>query len=193
MAEESNKDKGESLSQTKGYRYKRDAETQNKQDAKDINPTVMGNNNKESIASLSEVLINQNSITGAETKDDVTTIDIQINCDSIDVLLESVTHHSSSLSEEGKDDMAIIGMQVNHDIVDPLAELLIHLNSFIIEEEAKDITTQNNIMINNNSESLIVGMSTGSDKQAQTTHNKKRKGNKNKNIYRQLVVIRQNK
>ena len=116
MAEESNKDKGKSPNQTKGNRHEIDAETQNKQDAKDANPTVMGNNNKESIASLSEVLINQNSITGTETKDDVTTIDMQINCDGIDVLLESVTHHNSSLSEEGKGDMAIIDMQVNYDI-----------------------------------------------------------------------------
>ena len=110
MAEESNKDKGKSPSQTKGNRHETDAKTQNKQDAEDTNPTVMGNNNKESIASLSEVLINQNSITGAETKDDATTIDMQINCDSIDVLPESVTHHSSSLHEEGMDDTAIIGM-----------------------------------------------------------------------------------
>ena len=182
MAEESNKDKDESPSQTKGNRHKTDTEIQNKQDAKDANPTVMGINNKESIASLSEVLINQNSITGAETNNDTTTIDMQINCDSIDVLLESVIHHSSSLSEEGKDDTAIIGMQVNYDIVDPLAELLIHHNSFIIKEEAKDMTTQNSILINNNNESLIVGMSTGSDKQAKTTHNKKRKQNKNKKI-----------
>ena len=57
---------------------------------------IMDNKNKESIASLSEVLINKNSIIGAETKDDMTTIDMQINCDSIDVLPESVTDHSSS-------------------------------------------------------------------------------------------------
>ena len=37
----------------------RETETQNKKDAKDANPTVIGNNNKESIASFSKVLISQ--------------------------------------------------------------------------------------------------------------------------------------
>ena len=77
MAEESNKDKGERPSQTKGNRHKTDAEPQNKQDVKDGNPTVMGNNNKESIDSLSELLFSQNLIADAERKDDATTIDLQ--------------------------------------------------------------------------------------------------------------------
>ena len=78
MAEESNKDKGKSPSQTKGNRHETDAETQNKQDAKDANPMVMGNNNKESIASFSEVLISQNLIADAERKDDMTTIGVKL-------------------------------------------------------------------------------------------------------------------
>ena len=155
----------------------RKQKTKHTQDAK-YNPTVMGNNN-ELIASLSEGLINQNSIAGAETKDDATTMDMQINCDSVDVLMELVTHNSSFITEEGGDDKAIIGLQVNYDIVDPLSELLTDHTSFIIEEEAKDTTTQNNTIISIINESLFVGMSTGSDWQAQATHNKKRKQNKN--------------
>ena len=104
MAEESNKDKGKSPSQTKGNRHKTDAETQNKQDAKEANPMLMGNNNKESIASLSEVLINQNSITGAETKEDETTTGMQIDCNSVDFLTESCIHHSSCIIEEEEDE-----------------------------------------------------------------------------------------
>ena len=65
-----------------------ETETQNKQSAKDANPTVMGNNNKGSIASFSEVLLSQNLIADAERKDDTTTIDTQIDCNSIDPLSE---------------------------------------------------------------------------------------------------------
>ena len=184
VAEESNEDKGKSTRQTKGNRCEQlkggEEETEtHTQDAK-YNPMVMGYNNNELIASLSEGLINQNSIAGAETKDDATTMDMQINCDSIDVLMESVTHNGSFITDKGENDKAIIGLQVNYDIVDPLAELLTNHNSFIIEAEAKDTTTQNNTIISNTNESLFVGMSTGGDKQAQTTHNKKRKCNKNK-------------
>ena len=58
-------------------------ETQNKQDAKDANPMVMGNNNKESFVSFSEVLISQNLIADAGRKDGATTIELQTNCNSI--------------------------------------------------------------------------------------------------------------
>ena len=124
VAEESNEDKGKSPRQTKGNRQEQlkgreqETETQNTQDA-NYNPTVMGNNNNESIASLSEVLINQNSIAGTETKDDAT-IDLQINYNSIDCSVVSVTHHNSFSIEEGKDDTTIIGMQFNYNIVDYL-------------------------------------------------------------------------
>ena len=90
---------------------------------------IMGNNN-ESTASLSEVLINQNSIAGTETKDDAT-IDLQINYNSIDCIAESVTHHSSVSIEEGEDDTTIIGMLFNYDIVDHFADSLTHNNSCI--------------------------------------------------------------
>ena len=131
---------------------------------------VMGKNNNESIASLSEVLINQNSIAGTETKDDAT-IDLQINYNSTDYIAESVTHHSSFSIEEGKDDMTIIGMHFNYDSVDNFADSLTHNNSFVVKEEAKDMATQNSIITNNNNEGLIVD----AGKQNQTVQKKKRK------------------
>ena len=72
-----NEDKGISSRQTKGNRCEQlkggeqETEIPNTQHA-NYNPMVMGNNNNESIASLSEVLINQNSIAGTDTKDDAT-------------------------------------------------------------------------------------------------------------------------
>ena len=115
----------------------------------------MGNNNNESIAPLSKLLINQNSIAGTETKDDAT-IDLHINYNSIDCIAESVNHHSPFSIEEGEDDTPIIDMQFNYDIVDHFADSLTHNNSFVIEEEAKDMATQNGIITNKNSEGLIV-------------------------------------
>ena len=56
---------------------------------------VMGNNNNETTAPLSEMLINQHSIAGTETKDDAT-IDLHINYNSIDCIAELVTHHIHS-------------------------------------------------------------------------------------------------
>ena len=167
---------------------KQEAATQNTQEAKYLNPMVTGKNNKDSIVetkdnnsvnSSSEVLIDQKLIADAETKDHMATIGMQFNYDSIDCLAESLIHNSSfTIEEKEKDDMATIGMQFNS--IDFIAESLIHPSSFIIEEEENDMAAKNNIIIDNNNESLIVGMSTGSDKQAQTTHNKKRKKNKNK-------------
>ena len=180
VAEESNEDKGKSPRQTKGNRHEQlksgeqETETQNTQDA-NYNPTVMGNNNTESIYSLSEVLINQNSIAGTETKDDAT-IYLQINYNSIDCSAEVVTHHRSFSIEEGEDDMTIIGMQFNYDSVDHFADSLTHNNPFIVKEEAKDMTTQNGIITNNNNEGLIVD----AGNQNQTAQKKKRKCNKSK-------------
>ena len=184
VEEESNEDKGKSQRQTNSDKCEqlkseiKETETQSKQDAKDANPTVMGNNNNESIAPLLEVLINQNSIAGTETKDDAT-IDLHINYNSIDCIAESGTNHSPFSIEEGKDDMPIIDMEFNYDIVDHFADLLTHNNSFSIKEEAKDMATQNQIIItNNNNEGLIVH----AGKQNQTVQKKKGKCNKNKNI-----------
>ena len=84
VAEECNKHDCKSPRQTRGDKQeqfkgkKQEAETQDTQDAKYVNPMVTGNNNKESIASFSELLINQNLIAGTETKKDVTTIDSYI-------------------------------------------------------------------------------------------------------------------
>ena len=95
MPKEDNKNNCESQRQTKSDKWEQlkgklqETETQNKQDAND-NPVVTGNNNKESIASLSEVLISQNLIADAERKDDVTTIDSQTNYNSIDPFFRSV-------------------------------------------------------------------------------------------------------
>ena len=67
VAEEDKKNNCKSKGQTKSDKWEQlkgrlqETETKNKQDAND-NPMVMGNNNNESITSLSEVLINQNSI-----------------------------------------------------------------------------------------------------------------------------------
>ena len=56
-----------------------------------------------SIDSISELLIGQNLIADTETKDDATTIDMQIKCVSIDFLAESLIHHSSFVIEEEND------------------------------------------------------------------------------------------
>ena len=176
VEEESNEDKGNSQRQTNSDKCEQlkgkpqEIETQNKQDAKDANPTVMGSNNNESIASLSEVLINQNSIAGTQTKDDAT-MDLCINYNSIDCIAESVTHHSLFSIEEGEDDMAIIDMQFNYDIVDHFADPFTHSNTFVIEEETKGMATQNSIITNNNNEGLIVD----AGKQNQTVQKKKGK------------------
>ena len=81
----------------------------------------MGNKNKESITkdnsssdSFSEVLISKNLIADAETKDDVTTIDIQINCNSIEFLAESIIHHSSFIIEKEENDMAAKNSIINN-------------------------------------------------------------------------------
>ena len=89
----------------------------------------MGNNNKESIAdtkdnnsidSLSELLISQNLLADAETKDDATTIDMQIKCDSIDFLAESLIHHSSFIIEEEENDTATQNTIINNNINESL-------------------------------------------------------------------------
>ena len=176
VEEQNNEDKGKSQRQTNSDKCEQlkgeiqETETQTKWDAKDANPMVMGNNNSKSIAPLSEVLINQNSIAGTETKDDAT-IDLHINYKSIDCIAESVTHHSPFSIEEGEDDMPIIDMQFNYDFVDHFADLFTHNNSFVIEEEAKDMATQNSIITNNNNEGLIVDVG----KQNQTVQKKKGK------------------
>ena len=176
MEEESNEDKGKSQRETNSDKCEQlkgkiqETETQSKQDGKDANPMVMGNNNNESITPLSEVLINQNSIAGTETKDDAT-IDLHINYNSINCTAEPVTHHSPFPIEEGKDDTPIIDMQFNYNIVDHFTDLLTHNNSFVIEEEAKDMATQNSIITNNSNEGLIVD----AGKQNQTVQKKKGK------------------
>ena len=60
------------------------------------------------------MLINQNLIADAETKDDMATIGMQFNYDSIDCLAESLIHHSPFIIEEKeKDGMTTIGIQFN--------------------------------------------------------------------------------
>ena len=167
---------------------KQEAATQNTQEAKYLNPMVMGKNNKDSIVetkdnnsvnSSSEVLIDQKLIADAETKDHMAIIGMQFNYDSIDCLAESLIHNSSfTMEEKEKDDMATIGMQCNS--IDFLAESLTHHNFFIIEEEENDMATENNIINNNNNESLVVGIDTNVGKQAQIMQKKKRKQNKNR-------------
>ena len=68
------------------------------------NPTVMGNNNKGSIASLSELLISQNLIADAERKDDTTTIDLQTNCNNIDPFSEVLNNQNLITGTETKED-----------------------------------------------------------------------------------------
>ena len=187
MAEEDNKDNCESQRQTKSDKWQQlkgklqETETQKTQNAND-NPMVIGNNNKESIAYLSEVLISQNLIADAETKEDETSIGTQINCNSIDFLAESHIHHSSYIIEEEEDDTTPIGIQIDCNSVDFLEDLLISCNSPIFEEETKDTAAQNTTINNNNIESLIVDISTDVDKQAQTIQKKKGKWNKTKNL-----------
>ena len=67
-----------------------------------------------SIDPFSEVLNNQNFITGAETKKNETTIDMHFNYDGIDCIAESILHNSSLTTEEKKmDNTGTIDMQVN--------------------------------------------------------------------------------
>ena len=69
VAEENNYESQRQTNSDKSEQLKdklQETETQNKQDARDANPTVMGNNSKKSIASFSEVLISQNIIADAE-------------------------------------------------------------------------------------------------------------------------------
>ena len=87
---------------------------------------VMGNSNKESIASLSEVLISQNLIADAERKDDVTTIDIQTYYNSIDPFSEVLNNQNLITGAEIKEDETTVGMQINCNIIDFLAESHIH-------------------------------------------------------------------
>ena len=129
------KDKGESPSQIKGNRHKTDTETQNKQDFKDANPMVMGNNIKESILSLSELLFSQNLMAGAERKDDATTIHLQNNCNSIDPFSEVLNNQNLITGTETKEDKTATGMQFNYDSSDCLAESFIHNSCIIIEEK----------------------------------------------------------
>ena len=81
VAEEDNKDNCESQRQTKSDKWEhlkgelQETKTQNTHEANG-NPMVTGNNNKESIAFLSEVLISQNLIADIDKKDDMTTVDI---------------------------------------------------------------------------------------------------------------------
>ena len=87
------RDNSKSPKQTEGGKHelfkgeKQEAETQNTQDTNNTNPMVMGNNNKVLIAEtrdddcidfLSEMLINQSLISGAEIEDDIMKIDMQI-------------------------------------------------------------------------------------------------------------------
>ena len=146
MAEEDNKNNCESLRQTKSDKWEQlkgklqGTETQNTWDA-DGNPMVMGNNNKESITSFSEVLISQNLIANAERKDDVTTIDLQTNCNSIDPFSEVLNNQNLVTGAETKEDKITIGMQINCDSTDVLAESHIHHSSCIIEKEENDTKT----------------------------------------------------
>ena len=181
MAEEDNKKNCKSQRLTKSDKWEQlkgkiqETETQNTQDAKD-NPMVTGNNNKQSIASLSEVLISQNIIADTERKGDMTTIDIQTNYNSIDPFSEVLNNQNSITGAETKeeDDMIAVGIQIDCNSVDFLEDSFISCNSPIFEEETKDTAAQNTTN-NNNIESLIVGISTDSGKQEQTTQNKKRK------------------
>ena len=191
MVEEGDKDNCESSRQIECNNHeqfkgkKQEAATQNTQEAKYLNPMAMDKSSKDSIAetkdnnsiqSFSEVLINQNLIADAETKDDTATIGMQFNYDSIDCLAESLIHNCSFIigeKEKDGDDMATIGMQFNS--IDFLAESLIHCNSFIIEEKENDAAAKNNIINNNNNESLVVGINTNVGKQAQNDAKEEKK------------------
>ena len=137
MPEEDNKDNYKSQRQTKSDKWEQskgqlqETEIQNKQDAND-NPMVTGNNNKESIDSLSEVLISQNLIADAERKDDVTTIDSQTNYNSIDPFSKVLNNQNLITGVETKEDKTTIGMQINCKSFDFLAESCIHHSSCII-------------------------------------------------------------
>ena len=141
---------------------------------------VMGNNNKESIASLSEVLSSQNLIADVERKDDATTIDSQTNYNSIHLFSEVSNNPNLITGVETKEDKTTTGIQIDCNRVDFLEDSLTHCNSPIFEEETKYTAAQNTKTNNNNIESLIVGISTDVGKQAQTTQNKKRRQNKDK-------------
>ena len=128
---QTNSDKGEQL---KGDLQ--ETETQNKQDGRDANPMVMGNNNKESIASFSEVLISQNLIADAERKDDMTTIGAQIDCNSIDPFSEVLNNQNLITGAETKEKETTIDMHFNYNGIDCIAESIIH-NSLLTTEEKK--------------------------------------------------------
>ena len=185
MAEEDNKDHCVSQRQIKSNKWEQlkgkeqETDTQNTQDV-NSNPTIMGNNNKESIASLSELLFSHNLIADAERKDDAITIDLQTNCNSIDPFSEVLNNQNLITGTETKEDQTTIGMQFNYDSIDFLVESLTHHSAFIIEEDENDMATKNNIINNNNNESLVVGIDTTVGKQAQITQKKKRKWDKNK-------------
>ena len=67
------------------------------------------------------MLNSQNLITGAETKEDETTIDMQFNYDGIDCISESIIYNRSVIiKEKEKDDMTTIGTQINCNIIDLL-------------------------------------------------------------------------
>ena len=145
VAEEDNENNCQSQRQTKSDKWEQlkgelqETETQNTQDAND-NPMVMGNNNKESIASLSEVLISQKLIADAERKDDMATVDIQTNYNSIDPFSEALNNQNLITGAETKEDETTMGMQINCNSIDFLAESHIQHSSCIIEEEEDDMT-----------------------------------------------------
>ena len=134
VPEEDNKDNCESQIQTKSDKWEQsegklqETETQHKQDAND-NPTVTGNNNEDSIASLPDVLISQNLIADVERKDDMTTIDSQTNYNSIDPFSEVLNNQNLITGVETKEDETKIGMQINCNSIDFLAESCIHHSS----------------------------------------------------------------
>ena len=143
---QTNSDKCEQLKGKLQY-----TESQNKQDANVANSTVMGNNNKESIASFSEVLISPNLIADAERKDDMTTIGAQIDCNGIDSFLEVLNNQNSITGAETKEDETTIDMQFNNDGTDCIAESIIHSSSVIVKEKEKDDTTTIGAQIDCNS------------------------------------------
>ena len=120
------------------------------------------------------MLISQNLIADAERKDDMTMMDIQTNYNRIDPFSEVLNNKNLITGAETKEDETTIGMQIDCNSVDFLENSLISCNSPIFEEETKDTATQNTKTNNNNIESLIVGISTGIGKQAETKQNKTR-------------------
>ena len=66
------------------------------------------------------MLNNQNMITGAEIKEDETTIGMQINCNSVDFLTDSLISHNFPIIEEETKDTAAQNTKTNNNNIESL-------------------------------------------------------------------------